>query len=159
MIAMRQVRHVAAGDGERVRVFNSELTFKVRGDDTDGAYALILGEVKPQDGPPVMHTHPFAESFYVLSGEFVFSTVEDGEEVQLTAEPGSVVHVPAAVPHTFKNVGNAIGTLLSIGSPIMERFFIDVDRAIATGRPIDRALLGQIFGKYGFEAVGRPRCD
>src|SRR5262249_10937239 len=87
--------------GERVRIFDKEIVVKVRGEETAGAYALIGGSVAPGGGPP-LHAHPGPETFYVLTGEFLFTQQGAGGVSTLRAGPGAVVHAPGGVPHRFE---------------------------------------------------------
>jgi mannose-6-phosphate isomerase-like protein (cupin superfamily) len=64
--------------------------------------------------PPPPHLHRrHVESFYVLSGEMVF-TIGDRE---LRAEAGSWVQVPPGVPHTFALPGDSPVRFLDLHTP------------------------------------------
>ncbi|WP_219836177.1 cupin domain-containing protein [Paenibacillus sp. R14(2021)] len=92
-IEWHQVEHVP---GERICI-------RVKGEDTDGAYA-ILDLVKdssygPPYGPPI-HIHQRTdEIFRIIEGKARFHL--DGKEFD--AEAGDIVVVPKGTTHTFAN--------------------------------------------------------
>ena len=59
------------------------------------AISMYVGEVAPGAGGPGTHIHAFDQFYFVLSGEL---SVEVGLE-RYTAAPGSLVCMPAGVPH------------------------------------------------------------
>ena len=70
---------------------------KLSGADTDGELALWEG-VLPHGAAPPVHSHPQAETFYVLEGD---GTVwVDAHERRL--RPGDVAHAAAGTPHAFR---------------------------------------------------------
>lgn len=75
-----------------------------------GSYEIFLQVGREGSGPPPHH-HPWDEAFYVLRGEVVFAA--NGEETK--ASPGTLVHVPGGVTHSFK-VGDGGAEMLSITS-------------------------------------------
>ena len=62
-----------------------------------GAYEVTLQEGDEGVGPPP-HSHPWDESFFVMRGTVEFSCA--GKTV--TAQAGSLVHVPAGTVHAFR---------------------------------------------------------
>lgn len=50
---------------------------------------------------PVLHKHPYTETWIVRSGKAHFTA---GEET-LEAGPGDIMVVPPETPHKFKNIG------------------------------------------------------
>jgi quercetin dioxygenase-like cupin family protein len=68
--------------------------------------------------PPHIHTH-CEEAFYVLDGEIEFFL--DDETV--LGRPGSSVHVPGGVSHTFGNTVPTPSRLLIIHAPAMDSYF------------------------------------
>lgn len=70
---------------------------KLSGADTAGELALWEG-VLPRGAAPPFHTHPQAETFYVLEGE-VTAWVETNERL---LRPGDAVHAAAGTPHAFR---------------------------------------------------------
>jgi quercetin dioxygenase-like cupin family protein len=72
------------------------------------AHEITLQEGPEGSGPPP-HAHPWPESFYVLQGEVRFHCA--GQDV--TATPGTLVHVPAGTVHGFA-FGAGGATMLEI---------------------------------------------
>jgi len=148
------------GEGEHWLVGADVATIKVSGRDTSGGLLVLESIVPPGGGPPVLHRHPFPETFYVLEGEFEFSTVDANNALStVSATVGANVFVPSTVWHNFKNVGATPGRFLAIHSPaVMEEFVHEIGRAIddpanppkPTGPPSDeeRDRMMEIIGKY-----------
>lgn len=86
-------------------------------------YELFLQE-GPEGSGPVPHTHPWDESFYVIRGEIQFAI----EEQEMTAVPGTLVHVPAGTAHWFR-FGKAGGQMLSVtgAGSRASSMFADID--------------------------------
>src|SRR5580693_6983618 len=74
------------------------LTFKVRGQQTNGALTAFENVIPPGQGPP-LHSHGNEdECWYVLEGDLRFKL--DGDIRQAPA--GSFVFVPRGTPHCFQ---------------------------------------------------------
>ncbi|MFP3578962.1 cupin domain-containing protein [Arthrobacter sp. SIMBA_036] len=131
-------------------------TWKLRGEDTAGAFLLFedemsLGKVTP------MHTHPDAdETLYVLAGEILINM--DGIEHNIAA--GGLAVAPRGVPHAFKVLRDKTRILCfhTPGSsqafydgaseplgPDIEAHLVDFDRIRESGR-----------ANGGIEIVGPP---
>jgi mannose-6-phosphate isomerase-like protein (cupin superfamily) len=123
------------------------VTFKVSGEETRGAYAIVEHPLQPGAlaGPPHTHTREDEVSL-VLEGEI---GVEIGDEV-FTVPAGSYVVKPRGVPHTFWNAGPAPARIQEIISPAgFEAYFREVAAVLASGGPPDLAKLTEIAGRYG----------
>ena len=126
-----------------------ELTVLASGVQT-GSYE-IFRQAGPEGSGPPPHTHPWDESFYVIDGEIMFS-INDHEE---TAEPGTLVHLPAGTRHWFR-FGKGGGELLSITSrEAASRLFTDVAREISPDEP-DFAKLVEVSARHGLEILVPP---
>jgi len=103
----------------------------ISAEQTGGAFTLCEDVVPPQAGPPP-HVHTREdEAFYVLEGTFEFML--GGETIR--AEAGFSVLAPRLVPHTWRNVGETTGRLLTVISPSgFERYLAEA------GTPADPAL-------------------
>ena len=75
-------------------------TIKFEGQPFEGQVSFFLVKNRPGEGP-VLHRHPYAETWILRSGKASFSA--DGEFFE--AGPGDIVVVSAATPHKFKNIG------------------------------------------------------
>lgn len=96
-----------------------------------GGYEVFLQEGDEGTGPPP-HEHAWDESFYVIEGEIEFGIGDD----QMTARPGTLVHMPAGTVHWFR-FGAGGGRMLSMtgeGSDAAA-FFKACDSEIPDGSP------------------------
>ena len=71
------------------------------GKQTEGAYFALEATVPPGAGPPPHIQSNEEEAFYVIEGTLTFWP--DGKEV--VAGPGTFLHVPRGVVHSFRNDG------------------------------------------------------
>jgi quercetin dioxygenase-like cupin family protein len=67
-VAKRAVTYVPSGEGNPLYLVGDLYTFKVTGEETNGAFALWEALIPPQAGPPPHIHHREDESFYVLEG-------------------------------------------------------------------------------------------
>jgi quercetin dioxygenase-like cupin family protein len=127
------------------------LTFKVRGEQTNGSLTALENVIAPGDGPP-LHVHANEdEAWYVLEGELRFRLDE-----QLAAAPaGTFVFVPRGTAHCFQNAGDTPARILVLFTPSgMERFF---DRfAAQPPGAVDPRAFASIGGEVGMDVVGPP---
>jgi quercetin dioxygenase-like cupin family protein len=125
------------------------LTFKARGEQTNGALTAFENVIPCGQGPP-LHTHANEdESWYVLAGELRFKL--DGDIRRAPA--GSFVFVPRGVPHCFQNIGTEPARILVMFTPSgMERFF---ERFASLSAP-DPEAFGAIGGPLGMGICGPP---
>lgn len=144
---------VTVGPGEGATIqgpAGGPLTFKVRGEQTDGALTAFENVVAPGDGPP-LHTHSNEdESWYVLEGRLRFRLADERRD----APQGSFVFVPRGVPHCFQNVGETPARILVAFTPSgMEAFF---DRFAAQDGPPRMEAFERATEGTGMEVVGPP---
>jgi mannose-6-phosphate isomerase-like protein (cupin superfamily) len=76
-------------------------TITYQGEPYGGEVSFFLVNNQPGAGP-VLHRHPFSETWIVRSGRARFTA--DGQELE--AGPGDIVVVTADTPHKFKNIGS-----------------------------------------------------
>ena len=112
----------AAGTGTTWNVVGDNITCKVSGDQTQGAYAVVEEMSPPQGGPP-LHLHRRTdEIFYILEGEY---QVVCGNRT-FNAPQGTVFVVPKSVPHSLRNISAAPGRMLVTLIPGgFEKFFAE----------------------------------
>lgn len=104
---------VRPGRGAVYNVLGHEITVLADADRTGGAYTLFETVVPPGNGtPPHVHVHE-DELFYVLEGMLGLEVA--GETVLAT--PGSVVYIPRAIPHGFRNIGVIEARMLTLATP------------------------------------------
>ncbi len=134
-------------EGEQIRIFDEEFRVKISGEATAGEYAVLVGSVAPGGGPP-LHAHPSNESFYVLSGEVLFTQrTRDGVTV-FRGSPGSIVHAPAGVPHRFENVSPERSKMLLTVSADMLDFLRELGAAFPPGAEPDMEKMLAIHAKH-----------
>jgi mannose-6-phosphate isomerase-like protein (cupin superfamily) len=59
--------------------------------------SFIVTKLTPDGGGPVLHTHPYEETFILHEGAATFTAGDDTIE----ASAGEIVIVPAETPHKF----------------------------------------------------------
>ena len=119
-----------------------QLTVLASGAQT-GSYE-IFRQVGPEGSGPPPHTHPWDESFYVIDGEIRFG-IDDHEH---TAQPGTLVHLPAGTRHWFRFAKGG-GEMLSITSREgASRLFADLAREVTPDDP-DLAKFAEVSARYG----------
>ena len=111
---------LAAGEGKLLSARGSAMFFKATRASTNGAFSFMERTLPPggRKPPPHIHTH-CEEAFYVLDGEIEFFLGAD----TVIGGPGSFVHVPGGVSHTFGNAATAPSRLLIIHAPAMDSYF------------------------------------
>jgi len=146
---------VQPGEGVKVKgPVGGPLTFKARGEQTNGSLTVFENTVAPNEGPP-MHVHAAEdEAWYVLEGTLRFSL--DGDV--RVAPAGSFVFVPRGTPHCFENPGDQPARMLVIFTPSgMEKFF---DRfAALPDDEVDPGAFRSIGRDVGMEVVGPPLAE
>ena len=131
-----------SGEGKLLTARGSEMFFKATNASTNGAFSLMERTLPPGGKKPPPHIHTNCEeAFYVLDGEIEFFL---GEETVI-GRPGSFVHVPGGVSHTFGNVAATMSRLLIIHAPAMDAYFEELQelwsRAAPPAPEEERALM------------------
>lgn len=148
------VRPPAAGSTPEVlQIFTDQVTIKLSSAETGGTYPMLTGLTPPHGGPP-LHKHlSDSETFYVLSGEFVFEL--DGVIHQ--AGPGSTVHIPAGVTHLYQCVSEEPGEVLLVVQPGgLDDFFIELDALLKAHSEPPMPAIAALHEKFGMELMGPP---
>jgi quercetin dioxygenase-like cupin family protein len=144
----------AVGPGEGATIegpAGGPLTFKARGEQTNGALIAFENVIAPGDGPP-LHRHAREdEAWYILEGRLRFRL----DEELLVAPAGSFVYVPRGTPHCFQNDGNSPARILVLFTPAgMERFF---DRfAALSPSEVTPGTFAAIGADVGMDVLGPP---
>lgn len=68
----------------------------------ENAYSVVRGTIPPGGTVP-LHSHPDAESFYVLSGEIEALVQTTGGLEWQRLRPGDFIHIPAEAKHAWRN--------------------------------------------------------
>jgi quercetin dioxygenase-like cupin family protein len=102
------------GEGEKILFRIGLMTLKVSSSQTDDNLMICETELPP--GATVEpHSHPEAETFYILEGEFTFY-VEDLDK-PIACTKGAFLCVPPHIIHSFKNTGGRKGKILGTITP------------------------------------------
>ena len=111
------------GEGKCLWAAGDHYFFKNTGADTGGTYSLFEGLVPPGGGPPPHFHQREYEAFYVLEGELTFHA----NGASTVAGPGTFVHIPKDLLHTFKNESHRNARMLAIVAPAgMEDFLEEI---------------------------------
>jgi quercetin dioxygenase-like cupin family protein len=149
-----QAEAYVVGPGEGVTIqgpAGGPLTFKARGERTQGQLTVFENVIAPGDGPP-LHSHAHeSESWYVLEGELRFRLADELYQ----AGARSFVFVPPGTPHCFQNIGSQPARIMVVFTPSgMERFF---DRFADLPQGSDPGPAFASLGRgVGMEVVGPP---
>ena len=97
---------------------------------TGGAISVLMGWLKPGEGPGD-HVHFNQEEiFFIVEGTFELTV---GDQTT-TAGPGTIVFIPRNVVHRFKNVGNTTGCMLDWTLPAgQDHYFKAISDLAANG--------------------------
>src|SRR5262245_19206478 len=131
---------VKPGEGHSVWLGGRGVVFKVSGEDTGGAFAVVEHLIAP-GGLVLPHLHRTEDEYsYVLEGT-IGARVGDHEVV---AGPGSYLIKPRGLMHTFWNAGPGPARLLEVIAPAgFEAYFAELATAGDPGRRPELAA------KYG----------
>ena len=109
-----------AGEGQKRWFFGGGvMTWKAGSGDGAGDLLVIEDELAGGKVTPV-HTHPVAESLWVLEGALRYRVESD--DVELSA--GDFIMVPAGIPHAFKVLSDSARVLSIQPSCECEAFYL-----------------------------------
>ena len=145
----------SAGEGDSVSLRGTEVTFKVKSGQADGA--SLTEWVAAPGFDTGLHVHErLEETWYVLDGELEFRL---GEEV-LIAAAGACVFVPAHLPHAFANRSQAPAKfLLMMSPPTHDRYFIELAEILGRSGPPDTEAIGALRAKYDTQQLSSLMTD
>jgi mannose-6-phosphate isomerase-like protein (cupin superfamily) len=128
-------------------------TVRITSHQMDGAYCVCEMTTLPGDGVP-WHVHDRDEEFYyILEGAY---DIRAGDE-RFTAEAGSMVVIPPAVPHEFRNAGDVPARALMMFHPGgFDEFIGEMSEAAAAGT-LDDKQRKAIRSKWGVHFEEDPR--
>lgn len=138
---------------------NQRIRVALRHNATPLGYSLIECVDIPGGGAP-MHTHPPAETFYVVDGEVEVRVWDEAAKTlnKLRLTTGQTAHVAPHVPHGYENIGRAKSQLLAVLTPgkLMEDFFAeggtpttDLDNTPPPPSAAELARISEIAARYG----------
>jgi mannose-6-phosphate isomerase-like protein (cupin superfamily) len=132
---------------EILSVAGNNITVRLSAEQTAGAYSVFELSVPPNAGAGLHIDKNWDEWWHVMEGTFSFTL--NGEQVKLSA--GGFAYGPKGKAHSFKNVGQATGTLVMITMPSgLEKFFKTIHEASLHGRP-DKETFANIMRLHNIE--------
>ena len=138
---------VRTEEGERADLPQLGNRYVLRGDSSDGRFALVEHTIPPHALAAPMHTHEREDEYsFVLAGRL---GAQIGGEVA-EAGPGELVVKPRGIPHAFWNPGDEETRVLEIISPAgFEQYFADIAPQLARPGKPDLQALAEIRARYG----------
>src|ERR1700754_2079500 len=113
-IPSKKVRKLGRREGKTVQIGNACLPWRATGEDPGYATSVYEMDLVPGNGIPV-HSHPYAEVFYVVQGHTDFVVIDDtGEEEWVRCGPGETLIAPINRLHAFHNRTDKPSRFLSI---------------------------------------------
>src|SRR3954468_13059965 len=143
-----------AGEGERRWFFGGGVwTWKVGHAETGGQFSVVEVELDAGKVTP-LHTHPIAESLWVLEGQIRYRI--EADDVDLRS--GEFVMVPAGVPHAFLVLSERARILTLQPSCECEPFYLGASEPLdGSACETDWARLAQSAADNGgIEILGPP---
>ena len=123
----------------------------VTGQDTGGTISMFEFKIAPRQGPPRHVHHREDETYYVLTGEFLFEV----GGTRYTLRPGATIFAPRDVPHCWANSSDAEAKIMMACTPGgFEEFFEETAKAMMD--KAEPAQMNQIMAKWGCEPTGPP---
>jgi mannose-6-phosphate isomerase-like protein (cupin superfamily) len=134
---MQTLHLTKAGSGKYFLLGSDLVTVKAGSRETSATMLVLEVTVPAGGGPPMLHRHVYAETFYFLEGTFMISTTDSHFRLHTqTVQPGDVLSIPSMAWHNFKNTGGTAGRFLVVhSSPVMEGLLQEI------GQPLDEPLL------------------
>jgi quercetin dioxygenase-like cupin family protein len=123
--------------------------FKVAGETTRGAYAIVEHTLAPGVLAAPLHRHSHEDELsYVLEGEL---TAQLGDQI-VTAPVGTYVPKPRGQFHTFWNAAKTLLRFIEIISPSgFENYFAELAKLISPERQPDMEKLIALQQQFGLE--------
>ena len=132
--------------GSRADFPNLGTRYLIRGDETDGRYALLEHSIPPRALAAPIHRHEDEDEWSVVLAGRVGAQI--GDEV-VVAEPGDLIRKPRGVPHAFWNAGDEEARLLELISPAaFAEYFTEMAPILNAAGPPDLAALAGIQARY-----------
>src|ERR1700761_818605 len=106
--ASNGVKKLGPKEGRTKQVGDVRLTWKATGEDTGYATSFYEMELPQGKGIP-LHSHPYAEVFYIVMGHTDFLRVdEQGQEEWVRCGPGDTLVAPMNALHAFHSISSPL---------------------------------------------------
>ncbi len=152
-VTTSQAKVLARGEGLRLESGpGRDGIFKVRGEDTGGAFDYFVVEVAPHGGPPLHVHHKQEETIHILKGQY---KIRIGDEI-FYGQEGGFAYLPSRVPHAFLNLTDEPGEIVVVYTPGGGHRFYEELGPISRGAHPDRQVIGALFEKYDMALLGPP---
>jgi quercetin dioxygenase-like cupin family protein len=129
-----------------------DLTFKVTGEDTNGAFDYFMVGVAPHGGPSLHVHHLQEETIHVVKGRF---KVRIGDRIYYCGE-GGFAYLPSKVPHAFLNLTDEPAEIIVVYTPGGGHKFFEEFGPLSRHGPLVQSAAAAIFEKYGISLLGPP---
>jgi len=144
------------GEGQTIHVIGDDVTIKISSRDTGGAFAVFDSRTLPQHGPPLHMHREQDETWFIVDGDYRFEV--DGREI--IASAGDTVFAARGTWHTFQNIGDHPGHLLTTVVPGgLDLFFEELEMVVPEGTQPDPMKMMPLFEKYALELLGPPLAE
>jgi quercetin dioxygenase-like cupin family protein len=140
---------VPAGEGVNYKWENDHVFVKLPGSQTGGAFSLVEDNLKAEFALGLHEHRTHSETFYILEGGLKFFM--DGK--WFTAAKGTMVHIPAGVPHAVKMAGGP-GKSLMIFQPSFFEDYLAKLSSLSAAEMNDGALQKQLAEQYDIFVLG-----
>jgi quercetin dioxygenase-like cupin family protein len=143
-------KHLPADQSRTFHLFGGDqVTIKLTGKETDGAYTLIETVTPPGMGPPPhVHTRE-EETFCIVKGELEFTI--RGKTIR--PNPGDVLIAPKGLPHVFRNIGQTPAKLMIVCRPAGFEHFVEEFAQVPPDGAPDFPRMAAIAARHGIEFV------
>ncbi len=150
---MSQYVVLAPGEGRKLQSGpGRDLTFKVTGEETGGAFDYFIVGVAPHGGPPLHVHHLQEETIHVLKGKF---KIRIGEECFYLDE-GGFAYMPSKVPHAFLNLTDEPAEIIVVYTPGGGHKFYEEFGPLSRSGPPDPKVLAPVFERHDMSLLGPP---
>jgi quercetin dioxygenase-like cupin family protein len=123
IVASKGVKKLGPKEGRTKEAAGVRLTWKATGEDTGYATSVYEMDLPPGKGIPI-HSHPYAEVFYVVTGHTDFLRIgENGQQEWVRCGPGDTLIAPMNALHAFHNHTSEPSRFLSTSVYYHEVFF------------------------------------
>ena len=123
IVASKGVKKLGPREGRTQEAAGLRLTWKATGEDTGYTTSIYEMDLPPGRGIPI-HSHPYAEVFYIISGHTDFLRIdENGKEEWVRCDPGDTLVAPMNALHAFHNRTDKPSRFLSASVYYHEVFF------------------------------------